>query len=186
MLIIALHSYKGGTGKTLLAVNLATLFTQLGKKVCLLDFDLRAPSLGSIFKRKREFFINDFLYKACKIENFLTEVNNLPISKDRFLVGLANPSTEAIREVNGKDKKWEMQALGRLLTLKTSLLNDFQFDYVFLDTSPGLQYSSINAIVTADVVLIIASPNLSDRDGTRRMVRDLYQIFEKKAAVIFN
>ena len=48
--IIAVHSYKGGTGKTLLSVNLAATFAKLGKKVCVFDLDFRAPSLFAILK----------------------------------------------------------------------------------------------------------------------------------------
>jgi len=55
-----------------------------------------------------------------------------------------------------------MEALGRLLSLKEHLLNDLNFDYVICDSSPGLQYSSINAIVAADVVLVVTSIDRSD------------------------
>ncbi|MFQ6130262.1 MAG: ParA family protein, partial [Candidatus Hadarchaeaceae archaeon] len=43
--VIAVHSYKGGTGKTLVSMNLASIFSRQGKNVCLVDLDLRAPSL---------------------------------------------------------------------------------------------------------------------------------------------
>jgi len=76
--------------------------------------------------------------------------------------------------------------LGRLLSLKTALLNDMEFDYVILDTSPGLQYSSINAIVSADVALVVTGTDASDREGTKRMVHELYDLFEKKAGVLVN
>jgi MinD-like ATPase involved in chromosome partitioning or flagellar assembly len=79
-----------------------------------------------------------------------------------------------------------MKALGRLLSLKTTLLNDMEFDYVILDTSPGLQYSSINAIVSADVALVVTGMDASDRAGTKRMIHELYDLFEKKAGVIVN
>jgi septum site-determining protein MinD len=104
----------------------------------------------------------------------------------KLFVGLANPSTEAIRDMESKDRKWEMEALGRLLALKTSLLKEMGFDYVFFDTSPGLQYSSINSIVSADIVLVVMSPDKSDFEGTQRMMRDLYELFEKKTGVIIN
>jgi len=185
-LIIALHSYKGGTGKTLLSVNLATLFAKMGKKVCLLDLDLRAPSIHSIFKNNGDHWVNDYLNKACKIENVLSDYTSEDMVEGKLLVGLANPSTEAIREIEAKDRKWEMEALSRLLALKTSLLNDKHLDYVFFDTSPGLQYSSINAIVSADIVLVVMSPDKSDFEGTQRMMHDLYDLFEKKTGVILN
>jgi len=185
-LIIALHSYKGGTGKTLFSVNLAILFAKMGKKVCLLDLDLRAPSIHSIFKNGTEYWVNDYLSKACKIEKVLSDCTSKDMAKEKLFVGLANPSTEAIREMESKDRKWEMEALGRLFSLRTSLLNDMHLDYVFFDTSPGLQYSAINAIVSADIVLVVMSQDKSDIEGTRRMMRDLYELFEKKTGIILN
>jgi MinD-like ATPase involved in chromosome partitioning or flagellar assembly len=54
------------------------------------------------------------------------------------------------------------------------------------DTSPGLQYSSINAIVTADYVIVATTGDKSDVDGTRRMLRELYNLFEKKTGLVIN
>ena len=51
--IIAVHSYKGGTGKTSLSVNLAATYARRGKKVCLMDLDFRAPSLHALFKDQK-------------------------------------------------------------------------------------------------------------------------------------
>jgi septum site-determining protein MinD len=130
--------------------------------------------------------VNDYLSNACTIESVLTDCSTVDMGKGKLFVGLANPSTETIREMAAKDRKWEMKALGRLPSLKTSLLNDLHFDYVFFDISPGLQYSSINAIVSADIVLVVASTDKSDVEGTQRMIHDLYQLFEKKTGIIIN
>jgi len=185
--IIAIHSYKGGTGKTLLSINLAALYANKGKNVCLLDLDFRAPSLQAIFKvRDVEYWINDYLNGVCEIKKVLKDVSQTYVKRGRFLVGLANPSTEAIREMTAKDRKWEMKALGRLLSLKTSLLNDMQLDFVIFDTSPGLQYSSINAIVSSDVALVVSGTDISDIKGTQRMIDELYDLFEKKTGLIMN
>jgi len=60
--IVAVHSYKGGTGKTLLSVNIATTFAKQGKNVCLFDLDFRAPSLFAILnKPNSEYWLNDYL-----------------------------------------------------------------------------------------------------------------------------
>ncbi|MCW4016741.1 MAG: ParA family protein [Candidatus Bathyarchaeota archaeon] len=185
-MIVTLHSYKGGTGKTLLSVNLAMTFANLGKKVCLLDLDLRAPSLSSTFNNTTNCWINNYLNKSCKAENILSECTPQYIKDGHLFVGLANPSTEAIRDMSSKDRKWEMEALGRLLSLKEHLLTDMNFDYVVCDSSPGLQYSSINAIVIADVVLVVTSVDKSDVDGTQRMIRDLYDLYEKKTGIVVN
>ena len=185
-MLIALHSYKGGTGKTLLSVNLAMIFADKGNKVCLLDLDLRAPSLSSTFKNTNKYWLNDYLGKVCKIDCVLTECSFNYLKGGQLFVGLADPSTAAIRDISAKDRKWEMEALGRLLALKDHLLNDLGFDYVICDSSPGLQYSSINAIVAADMVLVVTSIDKSDVDGTQRMIHDLYQLYEKKTGIVVN
>jgi len=185
--IIALHSYKGGTGKTLLSINLAAMYVKRGKDICLLDLDFRAPSLQATFKTNdAEYWFNDYLNGVCEIDRVLIDFTQKHGRSGRFLVGLANPTTEAIREMSAKDRKWEMRALGRLLSLKTSLLNDMDLDYVIFDTSPGLQYSSINAIVSADIVLVVTSLDASDIQGTRRMTSELYDLFDKKTGILMN
>jgi MinD-like ATPase involved in chromosome partitioning or flagellar assembly len=185
--IIAVHSYKGGTGKTLLSVNLAATFAKRGKKVCLCDLDFRAPSLFAILKvGNAEFWLNDYLNGKCDINKVLVDLSSRIQGNGKFFVALANPSTEAIRDMSAKDRKWEMRALGRLLSLRNALLNDQEFDYLIFDTSPGLQYSSINAIVTADLVVVATTGDRSDVDGTRRMLRELYNLFEKKTGLVIN
>jgi septum site-determining protein MinD len=151
-----------------------------------LDLDLRAPSLSSTFNNAKTFWVNDYLNKACKVENILTDCTPNYLKSGQLFVGLADPSTEAIREISSKDRKWEMEALAMLLSLKETLLDNMKFDYVIFDSSPGLQYSSINAIVVADVVLVVTSIDRSDVEGTQRMVNDLYDLYEKKTGIVVN
>jgi MinD-like ATPase involved in chromosome partitioning or flagellar assembly len=185
--IIAVHSYKGGTGKTLLSVNLAATFAKLGKRVCLFDLDFRAPSLFAILKvDNAQCWLNDYLNGACDIKKVMIDLSSRILGNGKFFVALANPGTEAIRDMSAKDRKWEMRALGRLLSLRNMLLSDQRFDYLVFDTSPGLQYSSINAIVAADLVVVATTGDRSDVDGTRRMLRELYNLFEKKTGLVIN
>ena len=185
--IIAVHSYKGGTGKTLLSVNLAATFAKNGKNVCLFDLDFRAPSLFSILKvEKVEYFFNDYLNDSSDAKQVLVDLSSRIPGGGKLFAGLANPATEAIRDMSAKDRKWEMRALGRLLALKKTLLEDQKFDYLIFDTSPGLQYSSINAIVAADFVVVATTGDRSDVDGTKRMLQELYNLFEKKTGLVLN
>ena len=185
--IIAVHSYKGGTGKTLLSVNLAATFAKNGKNVCLFDLDFRAPSLFSILKVENvEYFFNDYLNDSSDAKQVLVDLSSRIPGGGKFFAGLANPATEAIRDMSAKDRKWEMRALGRLLALKKTLLEDQKFDYLIFDTSPGLQYSSINAIVAADFVVVATTGDRSDVDGTKRMLQELYNLFEKKTGLVLN
>ena len=185
--IIAIHSYKGGTGKTSMSVNLAATFAKMGKKVCIFDLDFRAPSLFAILKAKdMGYWLNDYLNGNCEINQALVDMSDKITGGGKFYACLANPATEAIRDMSSKDRKWEMHALGKLLALKESLLKTDKFDYLVFDTSPGLQYSSINAIVAADFVVVATTGDRSDVDGTKRMLIELYNLFEKKTGLVLN
>ena len=82
------HSYRGGTGKTLLATNLAGAYAK-NEKVCLLDFDFSAPSLHGLLKVPTpDFWINDLLNDDCDIDDVITEI------QPNLYVGLANPDAE--------------------------------------------------------------------------------------------
>lgn len=187
--IIAVHSYKGGTGKTSMSVNLATALAKMGKKICVFDLDFRAPSLFAILKvPPTEFYLNDYLNNNCEINKALIDLSDRITSdgNGKLYACIANPTTEAIRDMSSKDRKWEMRALGRMLALRETLIRDQKFDYLVFDTSPGLQYSSINAIVAADFVVVATTADRSDVDGTKRMLAELYNLFEKKTGLVLN
>lgn len=62
--IAAMHSFKGGVGRTLHAVSLAQAITQRGESVLLVDADLEAPGITWMFAahgRRVDFGYEDFL-----------------------------------------------------------------------------------------------------------------------------
>jgi septum site-determining protein MinD len=47
--IISIHSYRGGTGKSNLTANLATLVARDGNRVAVIDTDLPSPGIHILF-----------------------------------------------------------------------------------------------------------------------------------------
>jgi len=188
--VISVHSSRGGTGKTLIAVNLAAILARKGRNVCLFDMDFRAPSLSTVFKvgdyRLIKYWVNDFLNGDCSIDKAMIDLTSRYGTKGKFLVGLANPSTEAIREMMTKDRIWEREALRRLLRLKSILLNNMEIDYAIYDTSPGVQYSALNAVVGSDICIMVATLDALDMEGTRSVIKELYDAFEKETIILMN
>ena len=185
--VLTVHSYKGGTGKSVISTNLAAILSREGNNVCLIDLDLRAPSLDKVFGADgREFWANDFLAGKCKPSDILFDVSKVAKSEGRLFVALANPSMEAIREAITKDRKGEMTALRRLLTLNEHLLEKMAMDYIILDTNPGMSYASINSVAASNLVLVISTWDASDLAGAQGMVNELYNMLEKRAIVLMN
>src|SRR5919204_4516669 len=73
---IAFHSYKGGTGKTTIAANLAALLAKKGHRVFLLDLDVYAPSLHSYFDKEPKRWINDFLNGTAEVGDVIMDLTS--------------------------------------------------------------------------------------------------------------
>ena len=173
---LVFHSYKGGTGKTTLLANIAAAFAMMGMKVCLLEFDLYAPSLTTYFRKTPELFLNDLLAGDANISDVLVDVSSELGLKGKLFLGFSSPKKDDIHEIEIKhDMKWQYAAIRRILAAKKELLSKYQIDYVLLDTSPGIRYWSINTIATADLLFLIMKISDMDIMGTKRMIEDIYK-----------
>ena len=59
-LVISFYSYRGGTGKSTIASNMAVIAAKKYKTI-IIDLDLYSPQLTYIFEIKHEKYINDYL-----------------------------------------------------------------------------------------------------------------------------
>jgi MinD-like ATPase involved in chromosome partitioning or flagellar assembly len=183
--VLTIHSYRGGTGKTFVATNIAACFSMSGKTTCLIDLDLRAPSLNTVFKYKPEFWVNDFLEGRCEIDSVLVDFGKKFGLKSKLLLGFANPDVNVARETMEKGKKWHLAAFQRITEAKQDLLGN-GVEYLLFDTSPGVQYSAVNAIVTSDDVILVTTTYLSDLEGVAHLIKGVYGLLEKNASILVN
>ncbi len=182
---VAIHSYKGGTGKTSISLNLSTLVAQEGKAACLLDWDFSGPSLTEIFEKRPEFYLNDLVEGQCSNEDVLIDVASEIGVKGKLLVGFADPDTESIRNMAKKSREFQMKALKRAFALKRYLEKEGA-DLVIFDTSPGVSYSSLNAIIISDKVVILMKPYKPDFGGTFNMLRGIHTELDKESYLLIN
>jgi len=184
---IAVHSYKGGTGKTCVTTSIAAQLAMDGKNVCLLEYDFRGPSLYSLFGEEAgKYRLNDFLDGYCDFREALTDISDSIGTKGKLRIGLADPDPNRIQEMLIKDRKWERKALQRILRAKEDLFGNLNVEYLIFDTSPGLHYSSINAIAASNLVVLITKVDAFDMGGTNRMVPAIYELLKKKVGLVIN
>jgi len=188
--VVAFHSSRGGTGKTTVAANLALAYALEGLNVVFLDLDFRAPSLFAVFskgvRRPVKKWLNDFMHSRCSLEQALVDVSEEYAVGGKLLVGLANPALEAIRNMMGRSRAWEAGAAKRLFSIRSSLFDDMGVDCCILDTSPGIQYSSINGVVSSDVAVVVTTLDSLDVEGVKNMLTEFYDEFEKKSVILMN
>jgi chromosome partitioning protein len=187
---IAFHSYKGGTGKTTIACNLAAMLSFKGYNVSLLDLDVYAPSLHAYFEYSPDKWINDLLFENSDLHDIMVDMtpaltkyaSNAANKKlGKLLVGFSNPQKEEIYKLEGsiKTANANIQLLRRFVQLREDLISDYESDYVILDTSPGIRYWSINSLAVADVLFLTLKFGDLDIDGTIKMAKDIYGSFAK-------
>ena len=129
-LTIMVHSYKGGTGKSLISLNFACTLVSQGKKVALLDFDFLGPGMFSSFKkyrREKTKFLNDVFFNPnsnVDIEEVLLNVKDpTDPEESEFLVGLANPEPSEINNLSRLNKNQFMEAFRKILLVQEFLRN---------------------------------------------------------------
>jgi len=187
---IAVHSYKGGTGKSNLSSNVALALAKRGWNVVLFDFDFRAPSLSTLFQMDGvQYWLNDWLAQRCEIQEALVDLSARFGTKGRFQVGFTNPTARAISEMtqNSLSEEWEAKVLQLLLDAKELLYERHQVNFQIFDTSPGFALSSINAILASDQIILVIKMDQLDIVGTQQLIRGVYnQVLGKRPQLLVN
>lgn len=143
--IIAVANQKGGVGKTTTTINLSACLAEKGKKVLTIDIDPQgntSSGLG-IDKNNLENTIYELMIGECKMEDCLLVniIDNLSLIPSN--VNLAGAEIELI---GIEEKEY-------ILKKEIDKIKD-NYDYLIIDCPPSLNTLTVNAMTTADTVLV--------------------------------
>lgn len=187
---IAIHSHKGGTGKTLITMNLAVLLAKRGKTVVVLDLDLYAPSLQTYAPNRQELTINDMFLNNSEAEDIIFDATYL-IGDDipgKLYLGLADISGDVISQMGQRDKDALLKDLYVLMGLIRNKLPGppWNADYILLDTPPGLSTTSINGVAATEQLILILRIVNADIEGTRHFLTTIHKALRPKTHILVN
>jgi len=145
MKIVAIANQKGGVGKTTTAVNLSACLAEQGKRVLLVDADPQGNSTSGLGMKKEgdeksiyDVLINDVFIDDATRDTMIDTLKLLPAH-----ISLAGAEVELVN------------MMAREQILKNALLATKRpYDYIFIDCPPSLGLLTLNALTTADTLLV--------------------------------
>lgn len=169
--IISIHSFRGGTGKSNVTSNLATLIARSGKRVGIVDTDIQSPGIHVLFGLSEDrirYTLNDYLWGRCAIEEAVYDVSSILKQKSSLFGRQGSihliPSSIKTSEISkilreGYDAR-------RLNDGLRDLVRRLKLDYLFIDTHPGINEETLLSIIVSDIFVLILRPDQQDYQGT--------------------
>ena len=173
--IIAIANQKGGVGKTTTAINLSACLAEKGQKVLAIDMDPQgnmSSGLG-LDKNSVEKTIYDLIIGESEVEevlqkNALENLDILPANVDLSAAEI---------ELIGIDEK-EYIVKKAIEKIKDA------YDYVIIDCPPSLSMLTINAMTTADSVLVPIQCEYYALEGLSQLIHTVQLVKERLNPVI--
>ena len=139
-MVISVTSTESGDGKTFLSTNLAALYAMTGRKVLLIDLDLRKPNIHTKLGLENGNGMSNYLVGDCEFEDIITR--NTPFGFDFVRAGNIPPNPgELVHTDKLRDMINEMRE---------------QYDYIVMDSSPiGLVPDAYAIIENSDMCLFV-------------------------------
>ena len=168
--IIAVANQKGGVGKTTTAINLSACLAEKNKKVLTIDTDPQGNTTSGLGLDKEELenTIYELMLSECTIRESIvkTEIENQSVIPSN--VELAGAEIELLG-INDKEY---------ILKNAVDYIKD-DFDFIIIDCPPSLNMLTINAMTTANTVLVPIQCEYYALEGLSQLIHTINLVQER-------
>ena len=169
--VFVITSGKGGVGKSTNTANLGTGLAMLGRKVVVVDADIGLRNLDMILglENRIVYDLVNVVERTCKISQALIRDKRY---KNLFLLPAAQTRNK------------EAVTADQMLELTEKLRK--VFDYVLIDSPAGIEAGFRNAVVGADMALLVTTPEVSAVRDVDRVIGLLEASGKRNPKLIIN
>lgn len=173
--VIGISSAMSGEGKSLSAINLAYTLSQLGKKVILIDCDMRRPTLAEKLNIKKKPGLSSYLTGQSNLEDL---IQNCGIKNDEWAFHVITAGQNPPNPIELLSSERMRKVLAGLRKI---------CDYVILDLPPVGGVSDALAVAKeTDGILLVVRQDYCNRMVLNDTVRQFEFIDAKILGVVYN
>ena len=161
--VAAVHSFRGGTGKSNLSANLAVQLAGRGLRVGVIDTDVQSPGIHVLFGLAGASItasLNDYLFDGRPMAEVTRDVTPAGVAGAIHLIPSSVQPGEITRILReGYDAQ-------RLVEGLRAVVDELDLEVLLIDTHPGLGEETLLSLVVSDTVLVVLRPDHQDYEGT--------------------
>ncbi len=170
MTTTTIQSFKGGTGKSLVAMVLGYHLSKQGKKVLLVDGDYYAPCFDTFFPKNKDTHpFTSYLSSKSEFKDVVSETQY-----DNLYVSYA-PTPDFSQEMLVADARTHGKYLKRILGGFKTAHTEMGFDEIIVDNSSGISLAAINFLSASDKSALIIRPVRYGVETTYHLITQIYR-----------